>query len=197
PTDKTIVVRRLQELGEVVAVTGEGPVLNIADVGFPMGITGTEVAKEASAIVLMDDNFSGILNSLMRGRAVNDSVRKFLQFRLAVTLSTVVLLFISAIDSGDNKSALFGDVIFWAISVMYTLAIHAFATEPPSFRLPTSKTAPLINFNMYGAKLFHLESPDGTITPEHLLTLHTMIFNKFVFLQVFNELNCRRIDECD
>ncbi|KAG0365769.1 PMCA-type calcium-translocating P-type ATPase [Gamsiella multidivaricata] len=223
PTDKTIVVRRLQELGEIVAVTGDGtndgPALKMADVGFSMGITGTEVAKEASAIVLMDDNFSSILKALMWGRAVNDSVRKFLQFQLTVNITAVVLSFISAIASDDNQSVLSAVQLLWINLIMDTLAALALATEPPSpdmlKRFPTSKTAPLINFNMwkmilgqalfqiilnlallkYGADLFHLQSEDGTKTPQDLLTLRTMIFNTFVFLQVFNELNCRRIDD--
>lgn len=83
PEDKRILVRRLKELGETVAVTGDGtndgPALKMADVGFSMGIAGTEVAKEASAIILMDDNFSSIVKALMWGRAVNDAVKKFLQ----------------------------------------------------------------------------------------------------------------------
>jgi Ca2+-transporting ATPase len=83
PEDKRILVRRLKELGETVAVTGDGtndgPALKMADVGFSMGIAGTEVAKEASSIILMDDNFSSIVKALMWGRAVNDAVKKFLQ----------------------------------------------------------------------------------------------------------------------
>jgi Ca2+-transporting ATPase len=224
PTDKTIVVRRLQELGEIVAVTGDGtndgPALKMADVGFSMGITGTEVAKEASAIVLMDDNFSSILKSLMWGRAVNDSVRKFLQFQLTVNITAVVLSFISAVASDDNQSVLSAVQLLWVNLIMDTLAALALATEPPSpdvlKRYPTSKSAPLINFNMwkmilgqavfqiainltllkYGAQLFHLPTNrDGKLSPENLLVLRTMIFNVFVFLQVFNELNCRRIDD--
>ncbi|KAF9155129.1 hypothetical protein BG015_010923, partial [Linnemannia schmuckeri] len=224
PTDKTIVVRRLQELGEIVAVTGDGtndgPALKMADVGFSMGITGTEVAKEASAIVLMDDNFSSILKSLMWGRAVNDSVRKFLQFQLTVNITAVVLSFISAVASDDNQSVLSAVQLLWVNLIMDTLAALALATEPPSpdvlKRYPTSKAAPLINFNMwkmilgqaifqiainlallkYGAQLFHLPlNRDGKLDPENLLVLRTMIFNVFVFLQVFNELNCRRIDD--
>lgn len=85
PEDKRILVRRLKELGETVAVTGDGtndgPALKMADVGFSMGIAGTEVAKEASAIILMDDNFSSIVKAIMWGRAVNDAVKKFLQVR--------------------------------------------------------------------------------------------------------------------
>ena len=83
PDDKRILVKRLKELGETVAVTGDGtndaPALKTADVGFSMGIAGTEVAKEASAIILMDDNFASIVKAMMWGRAVNDSVKKFLQ----------------------------------------------------------------------------------------------------------------------
>jgi Ca2+-transporting ATPase len=83
PEDKRILVKRLKELGEVVAVTGDGtndgPALRAADVGFSMGISGTEVAKEASSIILMDDNFASIVKALEWGRAVNDSVKKFLQ----------------------------------------------------------------------------------------------------------------------
>ena len=83
PEDKRVLVKRLRELGETVAVTGDGtndaPALKTADVGFSMGISGTEVAKEASAIILMDDNFASIVKAMMWGRAVNDSVQKFLQ----------------------------------------------------------------------------------------------------------------------
>ena len=85
PEDKRILVKRLKDLGETVAVTGDGtndaPALKTADVGFSMGIAGTEVAKEASAIILMDDNFASIVKAIMWGRAVNDSVKKFLQVR--------------------------------------------------------------------------------------------------------------------
>lgn len=83
PEDKRILVTRLKESGETVAVTGDGtndaPALAAADVGFSMGIAGTEVAREASSIVLMDDNFSSIVKAIMWGRAVNDAVKKFLQ----------------------------------------------------------------------------------------------------------------------
>jgi Ca2+-transporting ATPase len=83
PEDKRILVRTLKELGETVAVTGDGtndaPALKMADIGFAMGIAGTEVAKEAAAIILMDDNFASIVKGISWGRAVNDAVKKFLQ----------------------------------------------------------------------------------------------------------------------
>lgn len=88
PEDKRILVTKLKALGETVAVTGDGtndaPALKAADVGFSMGISGTEVAKEASAIILMDDNFTSIVTALKWGRAVNDAVQKFLQVRASI-----------------------------------------------------------------------------------------------------------------
>ena len=88
PEDKRILVSRLKHLGETVAVTGDGtndaPALKTADVGFSMGLSGTEVAKEASSIILMDDNFSSIVRAIAWGRCVNDAVKKFLQVWLPV-----------------------------------------------------------------------------------------------------------------
>jgi len=83
PEDKRLLVTKLKELGETVAVTGDGtndgPALRAADVGFSMGLSGTEVTKEASSIVLMDDNFSSIVKAIEWGRTVNDAIKKFLQ----------------------------------------------------------------------------------------------------------------------
>lgn len=82
PEDKKMLVKRFKELGETVAVTGDGtndgPALRMADVGFSMGISGTDVAKEASSIVLLDDNFYSILRAIEWGRSINDVVKKFL-----------------------------------------------------------------------------------------------------------------------
>lgn len=84
PEDKRILVTGVQDDQGVVAVTGDGtndaPALTKADVGFAMGITGTDVAKGACDIILLDDNFSSIITALRYGRNVYDNVRKFLQF---------------------------------------------------------------------------------------------------------------------
>lgn len=95
PEDKRVLVAKLKSMGETVAVTGDGtndaPALKTADVGFSMGIAGTEVAKEASSIVLMDDNFASIVTALKWGRAVNDAVQKFLQVRFSPLLTLYIL----------------------------------------------------------------------------------------------------------
>uniref|UniRef100_A0A1D1Y7D9 Calcium-transporting ATPase n=1 Tax=Anthurium amnicola TaxID=1678845 RepID=A0A1D1Y7D9_9ARAE len=218
PTDKTIVVKWLKKNGEVVAVTGDGtndgPALKLADVGFSMGIAGTEVAKEASSIILMDDNFSSIVKALKWGRAVNDSVRKFLQFQLTVNITAVVTSFTSAVMSDESESILTAVQLLWVNLIMDTLAALALATEPPTDELlnrrPTSKNTSLISYRMWkmiigqaifqiainlsllhlGPAIFHLSN-----SKEDMLILRTLVFNTFVFLQVFNEINCRKIDD--
>ncbi|KAI9492376.1 PMCA-type calcium-translocating P-type ATPase [Zychaea mexicana] len=212
PEDKRILVERLKELGEIVAVTGDGtndgPALKLADVGFSMGIAGTEVAKEASSIILMDDNFASIVRAIMWGRCVNDGVRKFLEFQLTVNVTAVVLTFISGVASEEQKSVLTAVQLLWVNLIMDTLAALALATDPPTEELlqrgPQPKSAPLISLQMWkmiiGQSIFQIivtfvllyggilnYSPEDTV-------LQTIVFNTFVFCQIFNEINCRRID---
>jgi Ca2+-transporting ATPase len=117
PEDKRVLVTRLRKLGGIVAVTGDGtndgPALKAADIGFSMGIAGTEVAKEASAIILMDDNFSSILTALMWGRAVNDAVQKFLQFQITVNITAMLVAFITAIQDSEMRSVLTAVQLLW------------------------------------------------------------------------------------
>lgn len=101
PQDKYILVTGVQEDDGVVAVTGDGtndaPALTKSDVGFSMGITGTDVAKGASDIILLDDNFSSIIVALKYGRNVYDNVRKFLQFQLTVNYVAMFIVFLGAV----------------------------------------------------------------------------------------------------
>lgn len=129
PEDKRILVERLKVLGETVAVTGDGtndgPALRTADVGFSMGIAGTEVAKEASSIILLDDNFRSIVTAISWGRAVNDAVAKFLQFQITVNITAVVLTFVSSVYSSDNTSVLNAVQLLWVNLIMDTFAALA------------------------------------------------------------------------
>lgn len=106
----------------MVGVTGDGtndgPALKLADVGFSMGIAGTEVAKEASDIILMDDNFSSIVTAIIWGRCVNDSVKKFLQFQLSVNVCAVLVTFVSAVASSDESSVLTAVQLLWVNLIM-------------------------------------------------------------------------------
>ncbi|KAK4955481.1 plasma membrane calcium, partial [Elasticomyces elasticus] len=216
PEDKRILVRTLKEMGETVAVTGDGtndaPALKAADVGFSMGIAGTEVAKEASDIILMDDNFSSIVKALMWGRAVNDAVRKFLQFQITVNITAVVLAFVTAIASSDGQSVLTAVQLLWVNLIMDTFAALALATDPPAHsilnRKPSPKSAPLISLTMWkmiiGQAIFQIVVTFVLFfagvrilsydTESEQLALRTLTFNTFVWFQIFNELNCRRLD---
>ncbi|KAI1628781.1 Ca2+-transporting ATPase [Exophiala viscosa] len=215
PEDKRILVERLKSLGETVAVTGDGtndgPALKMADVGFSMGIAGTEVAKEASSIILLDDNFSSTITALMWGRAVNDAVKKFLQFQITVNITAVILTFVSAVSNDSNHSVLTAVQLLWVNLIMDTLAALALATDAPTKaildRPPQPKSEPLITVNMWkmiigqaiyqlvvtlilyfaGMSIFSYEMHQRT-------ELNTIVFNSFVWMQIFNELNNRRLD---
>lgn len=232
PDDKRTLVKRLKELGETVAVTGDGtndaPALKMADVGFSMGIAGTEVAKEASAIILMDDNFASIVKAIMWGRAVNDSVKKFLQvchsfqttrgllnsfqFQVTVNITAVILTFISAVSSPTETSVLTAVQLLWVNLIMDTFAALALATDPPTpsilDRKPEPKSAPLITLTMWkmiiGQSIFQLIVTlilyfgGPTIlsyqSEREQVQLQTLVFNTFVWMQIFNQYNNRRLD---
>ena len=218
PEDKRILVGRLKHLGETVAVTGDGtndgPALKMADVGFSMGIAGTEVAKEASSIILLDDNFSSTITALMWGRAVNDAVKKFLQFQITVNITAVFLTFVSAVSNPDYHSVLTAVQLLWVNLIMDTLAALALATDAPTKKIldrpPQPKSAPLITINMWkmitgqavyqlvvtfvlyfaGYEILGYDRNDG----DQAAQLATMVFNTFVWMQIFNEFNNRRLD---
>lgn len=210
PEDKRILVRCLKERGETVAVTGDGtndaPALKTADVGFSMGIAGTEVAKEASAIILMDDNFTSIVKALRWGRAVNDAVKRFLQFQLTVNVTAVVLTFVSAVSSDTESSVLTAVQLLWVNLIMDTLAALALATDPPHAsvldRKPERKGSPIISTTMWkmiiGQAIYQLlitfllyfGSPGILPAYDPIVEqseIQTLVFNTFVWMQIFNQ----------
>ncbi|CAG8427274.1 unnamed protein product [Penicillium salamii] len=212
PDDKKILVNQLKKLGETVAVTGDGTndaqALKNADVGFAMGIAGTEVAKEASDIILMDDNFSSIVKAMAWGRTVCDAVKKFLQFQITVNITAVVLTFVSAVASGNEDSVLSAVQLLWVNLIMDTFAALALATDPPTEtvldRKPESKSDPLITLTMWkmivGQSIYQLVVTFVlNFAGSHIFTwehehMQTVVFNTFVFMQIFNQYNSRRID---
>ncbi|XP_078399515.1 plasma membrane calcium-transporting ATPase 2 isoform X3 [Cetorhinus maximus] len=224
PTDKHTLVKGIidslhGERRQVVAVTGDGtndgPALKKADVGFAMGIAGTDVAKEASDIILTDDNFSSIVKAVMWGRNVYDSISKFLQFQLTVNVVAVIVAFTGACITQD--SPLKAVQMLWVNLIMDTFASLALATEPPTeallMRKPYGRNKPLISRTMMknilghgiyqltviftllfaGETIFNIDS--GRNAPLHAPPSehYTIIFNTFVLMQLFNEINARKI----
>ncbi|XP_041835261.1 plasma membrane calcium-transporting ATPase 3-like isoform X4 [Melanotaenia boesemani] len=224
PTDKHTLVKGIidstvGETRQVVAVTGDGtndgPALKKADVGFAMGIAGTDVAKEASDIILTDDNFTSIVKAVMWGRNVYDSISKFLQFQLTVNVVAVIVAFTGACITQD--SPLKAVQMLWVNLIMDTLASLALATEPPTesllLRKPYGRDKPLISRTMMknilghavyqlitiftllfaGETMFDIDS--GRNAPLHSPPSqhYTIVFNVFVMMQLFNEINARKI----
>jgi Ca2+-transporting ATPase len=134
PLDKFRMVKLLQELGEVVAVTGDGtndaPALKKADVGLAMGIAGTEVAKEASKIVLLDDSFATIVRAVHWGRSLYENIQRFIQFQLTINVSALTIAFLGPLFFGV-KAPFTVLQLLWINVIMDTFASIALCSEPP------------------------------------------------------------------
>ena len=242
PDDKFLLVLGLIEEGRTVAVTGDGtndaPALNRSDVGFAMGITGTEVAKNACDIQLMDDNFCSILTAVRYGRNIYDNVRKFLQFQLTVNVVAMFIVFAGACIFSEPP--LTSTQMLWVNLIMDTFAALALATEPPHDsvldRPPATKADMIVNPVMWrnivgqsifqiivllvmlfkGGELFNvdykqsdpfyptaeqiIDNPGrGWVEqePTNKVLMYTIVFQTFVFMQLFNQLNSRKLGEKD
>ncbi|KDP41627.1 hypothetical protein JCGZ_16034 [Jatropha curcas] len=215
PLDKHMLVKHLRTtFGEVVAVTGDGtndaPALHEADIGLAMGIAGTEVAKESADVIILDDNFSTIVTVAKWGRSVYINIQKFVQFQLTVNVVALIVNFSAACLTGN--APLTAVQLLWVNMIMDTLGALALATEPPKEdlmkRSPVGRKGNFISNVMWrnilgqsmyqfvmiwylqtrGKEIFHLDGPDSD------LILNTLIFNAFVFCQVFNEISSREME---
>ncbi|KAF5456411.1 hypothetical protein F2P56_025900 [Juglans regia] len=218
PNDKLLLVQALRRKGHVVAVTGDGtndaPALHEADVGLAMGIAGTEVAKESSDIIILDDNFASVVKVVRWGRSVYANIQKFIQFQLTVNVAALIINVVAAVSSGDVP--LNAVQLLWVNLIMDTLGALALATEPPTDHLmqrpPVGRRESLITNIMWrnlliqalyqvtillvlhfgGRSVLNLK---GDTTEHANKVKNTLIFNSFVFCQVFNEFNARKPDE--
>ncbi|XP_078164753.1 calcium-transporting ATPase 7, plasma membrane-type-like [Carex rostrata] len=211
PFDKLLLVQCLKKKGHVVAVTGDGtndaPALKEADVGLSMGIQGTEVAKESSDIVILDDNFNTVVTVMSWGRCVYNNIQKFIQFQLTVNVAALVINFISVVISG--KVPLTTVQLLWVNLIMDTMGALALATDRPTKELmkrkPVGRTEPLITrvmwrnllpqalFQVVVLLVFQFKGKQMFGVTEKVN--NTIIFNTFVFCQVFNEFNSRKLEK--
>lgn len=210
PQDKSRMVKLSQELDLIVGMTGDGvndaPALKKADVGFAMG-SGTEVAKEVSDIIILDDNFLSISKSILYGRTIFKSIRKFIIFQLTINLCAVTLSIIGPFIGILEPVTVIQ--MLWINMVMDTLAGLAFAFEPPLIDYmkepPKKRNEPIMNKYMINQivfigfyfsvmciyflkstfihNLFRIDSNDKY--------LMTAFFGLFIFMAIFNSFNAR------
>ena len=210
PQDKSRLVKLSEEMGLVTGMTGDGvndaPALKKADVGFAMG-SGTEVCKEASDIVILDDNFLSISKAILYGRTIFESIRKFIIFQLTINLCAISLSIIGPFTGIETPVTVIQ--MLWINMIMDTLAGIAFSYEPPlkSYMLekPKKKSEPIINKYMYGEIIFtglysallcllFLISPvikswyRYDPTDKYFMTA---FFALFIFIGIFNSFNAR------
>uniref|UniRef100_A0A0E0CGI9 Calcium-transporting ATPase n=1 Tax=Oryza meridionalis TaxID=40149 RepID=A0A0E0CGI9_9ORYZ len=201
PSDKLLLVKALKKKGNVVAVTGDGtndaPALHEADIGLAMGIQGTEVAKESSDIIILDDNFASVVKVVRWGRSVYANIQKFIQFQLTVNVAALIINVVAAISSGNVP--LNAVQLLWVNLIMDTLGALALATEPPTDQLmkrpPVGRKEPLVT-NIMWRNLFIQAVFQVTV----LLTLNFRGRDLLHLTQdtldhankVFNEFNSRK-----
>jgi len=219
PKDKYRLVCLLKSQNLVVAATGDGsndaPQLKAANVGLAMGIAGTEVAKEASDIIIMNDNFCTIVRAVEWGRTVTANIRKFLQFQLSVNVVALVIAFLGAAIL--NQSPLYTIQLLYVNLIMDSFGSLALATEGPAKNildaLPIHRSASLVSPSMVRNILFiscynlivilcmmfegvgdsFTVAPIGISETVKINYRYTCIYNFFIFSQLVNMFNSRRI----
>ncbi|KAJ3089614.1 Calcium-transporting ATPase 10, plasma membrane-type [Quaeritorhiza haematococci] len=218
PSDKYELVMLLKEIGEVVAVTGDGtndaPALKAADIGFSMGVAGTQTAINASDIVLLDDNFVSLVAAIRWGRNVLNCVRKFLQFQLSVNFAAVVTTFVSSAVTG--KAVMNSVQLLWINLIMDSLGALSLASEPPDHNIlqqpPHPRNGNLLTVEMQTYVLLQtvyqvlvmilmLEFLAPTVlvlapgVADNILIKHTetIILTTFVIMQLWNQIMSRQL----
>lgn len=211
PFDKLLMVQCLKKKGHVVAVTGDGTndtsALKEADIGLSMGIQGTEVAKESSDIVILDDNFASVATALKWGRCFYNNIQKSIQFQLTVKVVDLVINFVVAVSTGEVPLSVVQ--LFWVNLIMDTLGALAFVTEKPTKelmdRLHVGRTEPLITNimwrNLLAQALYQisillvLQFRGESIFKVDNGVNGMLISNTFVLCQVFNQFNARNLEK--
>ena len=205
PRHKVMIVQALQVKGHVVAMTGDGvndaPALKTADIGIAMGVTGTEVAKEAASMVLTDDNFATIVSAVQQGRALYDNILKFIRFQLSTTVGAILTIFFAPLAGLPEP---FTPIqILWVAMIMdgppaVSLAMDA-ARDGIMGDAPRRRAEPVLPWSRLGrVAAFGVTMTAGTLAVLHYAmrtgnesSALTLSFTTFVLFQCFNVFNAR------
>jgi Ca2+-transporting ATPase len=209
PMDKLLLVEALQRNGAVVAVTGDGtndaPALKHADVGLAMGIAGTEVAREASDIILLDDSFASITSAVWWGRSLYENIQRFILFQLTINFCACILVFIAPLLGFAEPFTIIQ--ILWINIIMDTLAAFALCSEAPHPGLMSHKpvpqdatiVTPFMWLSIFVTGTFIilvglLQLATGFIGGTNPGEVNTVFFAAFIMVAVWNGFNCRALD---
>lgn len=207
PSIKMRIVKLLKGEGNVVAVTGDGindaPALKNADVGIAMGISGTEVSKEASDIVLLDDSFSTIVKAIVWGRGIYENFKRFIQFQLTVNISSVIVVFTSILLG--LKAPFTALQLLWINIIMDGPPALTLGLEPVYDDLMSRKPTKR-NDNIVSKAMFLRIGLTGAYISIVFLCQYvfnflgateeqmpTVLFTLFALFQLFNAFNCREL----
>ncbi len=209
PIDKLLLVEALQKTGAVVAVTGDGtndaPALKHANVGLAMGIAGTEVAREASDIILLDDSFASITSAVWWGRSLYENIQRFVLFQLTINFCACMLLFIVPLLGYPEPFTIIQ--ILWINIIMDTLAAFALCSEAPHRdlmkRRPIPHDANILTPFMWTSIIVTglflilggiLQITTGFLGGTSAAEINTVFFAAFIIAAVWNGINCRALD---
>ena len=207
PAIKLRVVKALKELGEVVAVTGDGtndaPAIKHADVGFAMGQSGTEITKEVADVVLLDDSFSSVVKAIAFGRSVYKNLQRFILFQLSVNLSSLLFITVCAIiglPSPFNTLQLLWINVIMDGPPALTLGLEAVSSSVMTQK-PVKRSEGILNRKMYLRVLFNGVFVGIIMVMQYLYNFlgaskgeqTSCIFTLFILFQLFNAFNCREL----
>jgi Ca2+-transporting ATPase len=210
PEHKLRIVQALQERGHIVAMTGDGindaPALKKSDIGIAMGITGTDVAKEASHMILTDDNFASIVNAVEEGRIIYDNIKKFVFYLVSSNLGEVLTLFLAILISAFSPATilvlpLLAVHLLWMNLLTDGLPALALGVDKPDLNIMDRKPRPknehiITTYNivimvsvaaimaLVSLLMFYKYSPEN-----NPMYAQTIAFTTLVMLQMFNVLN--------
>ncbi len=211
PEHKLRLVTALQRRGEVVAMTGDGvndaPALRRADMGIAMGITGTEVTKEAATMVLADDNFATIVEAVRRGRTIYDNIVKFVRFQLSTTLGFAAIFLAAAVLGLASGKPFTAIAILWVNIIMDGPPAMALGLDPVDETVMSRRPRPRDERILTRSRWVAIGQAATVMAAGTLGVLAwapgdapaagtasvagTMAFNTFVLFQFFNILNVR------